>query len=325
MEALQTEKLFGPLEADDVNLCKEPFHDEDEVDDGEDALDVPSAGHSDYESDADSDEDFEDDSDAFQQDDVAMRTLGYSGWKVYDEFHCGELQLSGADELYSGTHGVTKSAAAFGKSPLGMFFYFLPKSLWLHIDTETNEYRVQCIPRDAENIRKKQLEVQAKDPRKTVQPHAEIVAKLVRVKPIKPYEIVHVIGLLTARTLCSHTDGLDKHWATREDGAVPRGTFGRYMKRDRFRTVTRYLHFSSNTTSSATTDKAWKVRPVLQTIERTFRRGHRMGARVNFDEGTIPNRSQFNPIRVYNKDKPHKYGTKCYMTCCAETGYYSFF
>ncbi|POM75938.1 hypothetical protein PHPALM_6887 [Phytophthora palmivora] len=91
MEALQTEKLFGPLEADDVNLCKEPFHDEDEVDDGEDALDVPLADHSDYESDVDSDEDFEDDSDAFQQDYVAMRTLGDSGWKIYDELHCGKL------------------------------------------------------------------------------------------------------------------------------------------------------------------------------------------------------------------------------------------
>ncbi|POM72432.1 hypothetical protein PHPALM_10850 [Phytophthora palmivora] len=91
MEALRTERLLGPLEADDVNLCKEPFRDEDEVDDGEDALDVPSADHSDYESDVDSDEDFEDDSDAFQQDDVAVRTLRESGWKIYDEFHCGKL------------------------------------------------------------------------------------------------------------------------------------------------------------------------------------------------------------------------------------------
>ncbi|POM60677.1 hypothetical protein PHPALM_30430 [Phytophthora palmivora] len=58
MEALWTERLFGPLEADDVNLCKEPIHDEDIVDDGEDALDVPSADHSDYKIDGDSYEDF---------------------------------------------------------------------------------------------------------------------------------------------------------------------------------------------------------------------------------------------------------------------------
>ncbi|POM69925.1 Hypothetical protein PHPALM_13741, partial [Phytophthora palmivora] len=95
------------------------------------------------------------------------------------------------------------------------------------------------------------------------------------------------------------------------------------MKRDRFKTITRYLHFASNASSTAATDKAWKVRPVLQVIEKTFRRGYRLGARVSFDEGTIPNRCKFNPFRVYNKDKPHKYGTKCYMTCCADTGYCS--
>ncbi|KAI9982002.1 hypothetical protein PInf_009790 [Phytophthora infestans] len=70
-----------------------------------------------------------------------------------------------------------------------------------------------------------------------------------------------------------------------------------------------------------TADKAFKVRPILQVKEKTFRRGYRLGPVVSFDEDTIPNRSQYNPIRVYNKDKPHKYGTKCYMTCCAETGY----
>ncbi|POM60426.1 hypothetical protein PHPALM_30724 [Phytophthora palmivora] len=145
----------------------------------------------------------------------------------------GELQLPGADDLYSGTHGVTKIGSSIWQVTTGNVLYFLPKSLGCTLPP-----RPMMHPRDAENIRKKQLEAQAKDPRKAVQPHAEIVAKLERVKPIKPYEIVHVIGLLTARTLCSHTDALDKHWATREDGAVPRGTFGRYMKRDRFRTVT---------------------------------------------------------------------------------------
>ncbi|ETN10786.1 hypothetical protein PPTG_09864 [Phytophthora nicotianae INRA-310] len=204
-----------------------------------------------------------------------------------------------------------------------MFFYFLPKALWVHIASESDAYRVECIPAVAEMIRKKQLDAQAKDPSRTVQPIADITSKLERVKPIKPHEILHVVGLLAARTLCSHTDGLEKHWSTREDGAFSRGTFSRYMKRERFRIITRYLHFASNSTGGAAHDKAWKVRPVLQAVEKTFRRGYRLGARVSFDEGTIPNRSQFNPIRVYNKDKPHKYGTKCYMTCCAETGYCS--
>ncbi|POM66722.1 Hypothetical protein PHPALM_17369 [Phytophthora palmivora] len=318
MEALRREQLFGPVAVDDVNVGEEMISDDEEdADDGGDALDVPAASLE-YESDVDSDGDFEDDSDTFEQDDDAMRGLS---WRIFDQARSYELKLTGATDFYNGLYGVTKSAAAFAKSPLGMFFYFLPKVLWLHIADKSNEYRLGRIPVDAEKIRMKQLDAQAKDPSKRVQPLADITSQLERVKPIKPHEVLHVIGLLVARTLCSHTDGLEKHWGTREDGAVPRGTFGRYMKRERFRIITRYLQFASKPTGLSARDKAWRVRPIIQAVEKTFRRGYRLGARVSFDEGTIPNRSQFNPIRVYNKDKPHKYGTKCYMTCCAETGY----
>ncbi|POM62848.1 hypothetical protein PHPALM_27941 [Phytophthora palmivora] len=164
----------------------------------------------------------------------------------------------------------------------------------------------QLMPR---KIRMKQLDAQTKDPSKRVQPLADITSQLERAKPIKPHEVLHVIGLLVARTLCSHADGLEKHCGTREDGAVPRETFGRYTKRERFLIVTRYLQFASKPTGFSARDKAWRVRPIIQA--------------VGFDEGTIPNHSQVNPIRVYNKDKPHKYGTKCYMICCVETGYCS--
>ncbi|OWZ23456.1 hypothetical protein PHMEG_0001653 [Phytophthora megakarya] len=37
----------------------------------------------------------------------------------------------------------------------------------------------------------------------------------------------------------------------------------------------------------------------------------------------MPNRSKYNPVRVFMPDKPSKYGTKLYMTCCAETAYCS--
>ncbi|ETO99968.1 hypothetical protein F441_22605 [Phytophthora nicotianae CJ01A1] len=263
---------------------------------------------------------FDDESGVFQQDDAAMRGLGESGWKIYDQDHCADRSLSGAD-LYTGRWGITKSAAAFADSPLSMLFYFLPKALWKNITAESEAYQKRCIPAIAEKTRERQLAVQARDPKKTVDDLDAIVDKLERQKSIREHEILHVLGLLVARTLCGHTDDLAKHWTVSEDGAVPRGTFGRYTKRERFRTITWFLHFTSTGSEGGTTDKAFKIRPVLQVIEKTFRRGFRLGPRVSFDEGTIPNRSQYNPIRVYNKEKPHKYGTKCYMTCCAVTGY----
>ncbi|KAE9241192.1 hypothetical protein PF002_g9390 [Phytophthora fragariae] len=35
----------------------------------------------------------------------------------------------------------------------------------------------------------------------------------------------------------------------------------------------------------------------------------------------IPSRSRHNVTRQYMKDKPHKWGTKLFMTCCADTAY----
>ncbi|KAE9276744.1 hypothetical protein PR003_g28979 [Phytophthora rubi] len=193
----------------------------------------------------------------------------------------------------------------------------------VRIADETGTYRMECISTGAEKQRAKQLDAQVKDLNKTVLPLEVLEAKLKKTKPIQAHDFLHVVGLLIARSLCSHMDGLEKHWQTDEDGAIPRGTFNRFITRDRFKTITRYLHFECNSVDESTEDKVWKVRPVLQALEKTFRRGYRLGPRITFDEGTIPNKSKFNPIRVYNKDKPHMYGTKVYMTCCADSGYCS--
>eukprot|EP00644_Phytophthora_capsici_P000560 jgi/Phyca11/100491/e_gw1.4.276.1 len=319
MDALREEQLYG-IDPTDINLDDGGRFDGDSDRGTDEELDLPVEDHGAYESEVESDSDFEDDSDNFLQNNADMRALSDTGWNIYDENHSGELALD-AEELYAGSWGPTRSAAAFAESPLGIFFYFLPKKMWFSIAEESNAYREECIPIVAKKQRDKQLEAQSRDPSKSVSPIEAFEERLRKVKPIQAHEILHVVGLLIARALCGHTDGLDKHWSTQEDGALPRGTFSRYMKRDRFRLITRYLHFVKNDPSAAATDKAWKVRPILQVLEKTFRRGYRLGPRISFDEGTIPNRSKYNPVRVYNKDKPHKYGTKMYMTCCAATGY----
>ncbi|POM67707.1 Hypothetical protein PHPALM_16241, partial [Phytophthora palmivora] len=149
----------------------------------------------------------------------------------------------------------------------------------------------------------------------------EIESSLRKFKAIKPHEIVHVMGLLFARVVAPMRDGLAGHWRQSEDGAIPRGTFSRYMKRERFETIMEFLHFNDSTSPAVKVDRAWKIRPILQTVEKTFRRGYRLGRVVSLDEGMIPNRSKLNPVRVFMPNKPSKYGTKFYMTCCADTAY----
>ncbi|POM62847.1 hypothetical protein PHPALM_27940 [Phytophthora palmivora] len=122
MDALRRGQLFGPVTVDDTKVGEEMISDDEEdADDGGDALGVPAASPE-YESDVDSDGDFEDDSDTFEQDDDAMRGLR---WRIFDQAISDELKFARATDFYNGLYGVTKSAAAFAKSPLGMFSYFL--------------------------------------------------------------------------------------------------------------------------------------------------------------------------------------------------------
>lgn len=122
--------------------------------------------------------------------------------------------------------------------------------------------------------------------------------------------------------LAQHAEGgLWKHWSTDSDGALTHGTWGRFLTRKRFQDISLFLHFNDNSSSSAAEDKAWKIRPLIQALQKTFKRVYRLGKAVSFDEGMVPSTSQYNPMRVFMKDKPKKWGSKLYLTCCAETAY----
>lgn len=114
---------------------------------------------------------------------------------------------------------------------------------------------------------------------------------------------------------------MSKHWALDAQGAVPKGTFGRYMARKRFEEIVRFLHFSDNHGPDALKYKTWKIKPVADTINATFKLGMTVGQRIAFDEGMIPMRSKYNPMRQYLRGKPHPWGTKCFLTCDAVSGY----
>jgi hypothetical protein len=89
----------------------------------------------------------------------------------------------------------------------------------------------------------------------------------------------------------------------------------------RFDEILRCLHFSNNNDPRARTDRIWKLRPVVATVEKKFLTGFHIPGVLSFDEGMLPSRSKFNKTRTYMKDKPHKWGTKVFMTCCSRTAY----
>ncbi|KAG3085605.1 hypothetical protein PI125_g19169 [Phytophthora idaei] len=218
--------------------------------------------------------------------------------------------------LYKGKYGPTDEVMEKADSSLYLLFFFMPRSLWSKITKESNRYYDQHLNEWIDRMYRKQRENGKEVTRE------EVMDKEAKQhKPIKGHEIVRITGLLTARMLCPHSRRLADHWATTPICAVPAGTFGRYMSKGRFGRIMQNLHFSNNADANAETDRAWKVRPVVETMQKTFLAGYDVPPVLAFDEAVIPSRSRHNVTRQYLKDKPHKWGTKLFMTCCADTAY----
>ena len=156
--------------------------------------------------------------------------------------------------------------------------------------------------------------------KKPPKPKEDIRKRLGSFKPILPHELLHWMGLMIARML-SPKKQMHMHWSTKQFGVLPKGTFGDVMSRKRFEDISRFLHFNDNSSANAGRDRAWKIRLILDTMEKSFKKGYVLGENVALDEGMLPSRNRRNPTRTYMKDKPHKWGSKCVLTCCAESGY----
>lgn len=93
------------------------------------------------------------------------------------------------------------------------------------------------------------------------------------------------------------------------------------MTRNRFEEIMQLLHLSNNENPAAKDFKAWKVKDIVDVLETTFKDGFTVRPSLVFDEGLIPGKSRYNPMRQYPSAKPHPWDTKCYVTCDSASGY----
>lgn len=243
-------------------------------------------------------------------------------WEVYDESHSSDLQLNEAGDLSDELGGQRDQRRHTLIHHWGYYF----TSSRSRCDITLQKSRMHIVSNASRVSPSANVPSSSRFKQRTYQNSAAIGSSESEASENQADQSPRDTPchrLLVARSLCSRTNGLDNPSQTDEDGAIPRGTFNRYMTRDRLNTIMRYLHFTSNSAEAAAADKAWNLRPVLQTLEKAFRRGYRRGPRISFDKEAIPDRCKFSPLRVYNKDKPHKYRTKVYMNYCANSGYCS--
>ncbi len=226
-------------------------------------------------------------------------------------------------KLYDGAPTLSEDAfdAASTMQPIDLFFFFMPKALWKDVARESNRYEMQTRK---ERIRQMGVRLRQKYSREeAATKFADQQRQIVSFESILPHEILIMMGLLIARSLCPMRTGLEHHWSSFQTGAIPSGTWSRYMSRQRFRNISRFLHFTDNNHPMAKKDRAWKIRSVVDTLQATFMRGLTIGRWIAFDEMVIPSKSSRNAIRIYLKNKPHKFGTKLFAVCCGETSYCS--
>ncbi|ETI46146.1 hypothetical protein F443_09444 [Phytophthora nicotianae P1569] len=159
------------------------------------------------------------------------------------------------------TYGPTEVVLEKADSPLQLFFFFLPPTLWLRVASESNRYYYQHLNARVDRIYAKRVEQDAEVSRDDA-----LLQETKRHKKIRAEEIVHCIGLLLARMLCPYKRRFADHWAMTSVGAIPKGTFGNFMSKARFGRVMQNLHFTDNTDPRSETDRAWKVRSVVDTL-----------------------------------------------------------
>uniref|UniRef100_A0A8C5DHN0 PiggyBac transposable element-derived protein domain-containing protein n=1 Tax=Gouania willdenowi TaxID=441366 RepID=A0A8C5DHN0_GOUWI len=83
--------------------------------------------------------------------------------------------------------------------------------------------------------------------------------------------------------------------------------------------VSRYLQYNNNE-SQGSSDKMYKVRPVLDYVVQKFKELHQPGRNLCVDEGMMQWRGRLS-FRVYNPQNPVKYGIKSYILCDSTTCY----
>ncbi|KAG1689608.1 hypothetical protein DVH05_028512 [Phytophthora capsici] len=237
------------------------------------------------------------------------------------EARSSDAMSSDFPNLYGGDYGPSSRALEAASTVMGSFFYFVQPQLWNDIAEASTEYFMEKIDERVEGQYEKQLVRERKQPRYRKSTREEIKASLLTTPDVSARELCIFIGHLIARTISPNKEKLEHHWKTTDEGAIPRGRFGLYMTRDRFMHISRNLHFSSNADPRAVSDRAWKLRPVIDTLQERFKSGYRPPPVMAFDEAMLPSRSSFNRMRVYMKDKPHKWGTKLFMLCCSSSAY----
>ncbi|ETN21771.1 hypothetical protein PPTG_21137 [Phytophthora nicotianae INRA-310] len=241
-------------------------------------------------------------------------------WDVYMEQEAGRV-LHDALPLYDRPSDPTRAALAYAEDHLPSVTSSCSRNSGGALEWKRTSIAETALMPLPKQMRFRVLQRRETAPSTSGLSVEEYQTKLARKSAVQPHENVRFVGLLVAKALEPRQHSLSHHWITRAEGALSCGSFGQFMSRDRFHDIARYFHFNDNDRQGDSDDRAFKIRfshpcfarDLLSWIPPWRRDLHRRR------DGAHAASSQ--PDASVHAPKPNKWGTKFYLTCCAETAY----
>ena len=129
------------------------------------------------------------------------------------------------------------------------------------------------------------------------------------------------IGMTIAMGLVVLLD-ISEYWTTSDVNQTP--FFKSIMSRDRFWLLMSFFHLADNSQmirrGQPGHDPLFKLGTLYKNLITRFHVLYKPHQQLSLDEGMVPWRGNLS-FRVYNPDKPKKYGIKAYMICDSTNGY----
>ena len=117
-------------------------------------------------------------------------------------------------------------------------------------------------------------------------------------------------------------ENIQDYWSTDEVLSTP--FFPQIMSRDKFMNILTFFHLCNNDNYIPRGQEGYnpvnKLGTIYSVVTGNFSDVWKPGKNICIDEGMIPFRGKVH-FKVYNPDKPDKYGVKSYQLCDSSNGY----
>ena len=134
-------------------------------------------------------------------------------------------------------------------------------------------------------------------------------------------EMKAFLAMITAMGLVNQ-ENIQDYWSTDEVLSTP--FFPQIMSRDKFMNILTFFHLCNNDNYIPRGQEGYnpvnKLGTIYSVVTGNFSDVWKPGKNICIDEGMIPFRGKVH-FKVYNPDKPDKYGVKSYQLCDSSNGY----